>query len=51
VRDGAPERAFRRALWVGVDPLAIAGGLGELVNLLLGHLHPVSGAELLSDQL
>jgi hypothetical protein len=34
-----------------MDPLTIAGGLGELVDLPLGNLHPVGGAESLSDQL
>jgi hypothetical protein len=28
-----------------VDPLVVAGGLGELVDLLLGHLDPVADAQ------
>jgi hypothetical protein len=34
-----------------VDPLVIAGGLGELVYSPLGDRHPLGGAELLSDEL
>ena len=33
--DGAAERAVRRALDVDVDPLVVAGGVGELVDPLL----------------
>jgi len=34
-------------LAVDVDPLVVAGGIGERVDLLLGHLVPAAGAHLL----
>jgi hypothetical protein len=51
VRDGAPERAGCGALEVHVDPLVVAGGVGELVDPLLGDLDPLAGAELLAGRL
>lgn len=38
MRDGAAERAARRALGVHVDPLVVVGRVGEGVNPVL--LHP-----------
>ena len=47
VRDRAAEGALGlRALDVDVDPLVVAGRVGELVDVLLGDLVPVAGAEL-----
>ena len=40
-----------RPLDVDVDPLVVARDLGELVDVLLGDLDPVGGAELRADQL
>ena len=48
MRDGAAERAALGALHVDVDPLVVAGGLGERVDPLLGDLDPVAGADLLA---
>jgi len=49
VRDRAAERAGRSPLRVHVNPLVIAGGVGEQADLLLGHLVPGAGAQALSD--
>src|SRR5690606_41489303 len=35
---------------VGVDPLVIAGRVGEPVDLVLGDVEPLSGAELLAHR-
>ena len=51
VRDGAAERTGRGLLDVDVDPLVVTGRLGELVDPLLGDLHPLAGAELLAGRL
>jgi hypothetical protein len=45
VRDGPAEGAGPGRLDVDVDPLVVAGGVGELVDPLLGHLHPLGAAE------
>ena len=45
VRDRAAERRVLRAVDVDVDPLVVAGHVGERVDVLLGHLVPVGGAE------
>jgi hypothetical protein len=37
VGDGAAERTGRRPLGIDVDPLVVAGGVGEEINLLLSH--------------
>jgi hypothetical protein len=50
VGDGAAERALFGALGVDVDPLVVAGDLGEAVDALLIHGQPVGDAELLSEQ-
>jgi hypothetical protein len=42
VRDGAAERAGRGPLPVDVDPLMVAGGVGEGVDPLLGDLEPAA---------
>ena len=44
-----PNGRLRRALGVDVDPLVVAGGVGEGVDLGLGDLVPVADAELLAD--
>ena len=49
--DGPPERAGLGPLDVDVDPLVVAGGIGEQVDLLLGHLAPLAVAEVLADML
>ena len=52
MRDRPSERAVGlRPLNVDVDPLVIAGYLGELVDELLGHLAPVAGADRLAYEL
>jgi hypothetical protein len=49
VGDRAAEGRFLpRPLDVDVDPLVVAGGVGELVHPLLGDVDPVRGAELLT---
>jgi hypothetical protein len=40
VRDRSAERAGGGAFGVDVDPLVVAGRVGELADLLLGHLVP-----------
>ena len=45
----AAERRLRRALGVDVDPLVVAGGFGEGVDVGLRDLVPVADAELLAD--
>ena len=46
MRDRAAERRLRRALGVDVDPLVVAGDVGERVDLGLRDLVPVGDAEL-----
>ena len=46
MRDRAAERACRRALRVDVDPLVVAGRVGERVDPLLRDLEPLARAEL-----
>ena len=43
--DRAAERAGRRADRVGVDPLVVAGRVGEQVHLVLGDLVPLRRAQ------
>ena len=51
MRDRRAERALGlRALDVDVDPLVVAGQLGEPVDVLLGDLAPVARADGLADQ-
>ena len=50
------DRSAERALLLGslgvdVDPLEVAGCLGELVDPLLGDLDPLAVAEMLADRL
>ena len=50
------DRPTERALLLGsfgvdVDPLEVSGCFGELVDALLGDLHPVAVAEMLTDGL
>src|SRR5262249_24705887 len=47
--DGAAEGTGLGPLDVDVDPLVVAGGVGELVHLVLGDLDPVAVAEVLAD--
>lgn len=49
MRDGGPVRAAARAFGVEVDPLVVAGRLGESVDALLVDREPVAGAEARSD--
>jgi hypothetical protein len=52
VRDRRLERRFRRsARGIHVDPLTIAGGVGELFDACLGDLEPVADGDLLADAL
>ena len=46
--DRPTEGALGRPLGIDVDPLMIAGGLGEGVDALLGDFQPVAVAEVLS---
>ena len=48
--DGAAERPRRRAVDVDVDPLVVAGRLGELVDPVLLDGQPLAGAEILADR-
>ena len=48
VRDGRAERAVLRARGIDVDPLVVAGGVGEQVHPLLGDLHPLAEPEVRS---
>ena len=48
VGDRAAERRLLRAVHVDVDPLVVAGDVGERVDVLLRDLVPVAGAELLA---
>src|SRR3954447_10478021 len=48
VGDRAPERRVLRALDVHVDPLVVAGDVGERVDVLLCDLVPVGGPERLA---
>ena len=47
--DRAAERPGLGPLDVDVDPLVVAGGVGELVDLVLGDLDVVAVAEVLAD--
>ncbi|SPA54535.1 exported protein of unknown function [Cupriavidus taiwanensis] len=49
VRDAGAVGALRGALRVDVQPLVVAGGMGELVDLLLGDAGPGAGAEVVAD--
>ena len=51
VGDRAAERRLARALRVDVDPLVVAGDVGERVDVVLGDLVPVGGAEVLALRL
>ena len=48
--DGVSERTGRRTLGVDVNPLVVAGGFGEEVDLLLGHAQVVGIAEVGADE-
>ena len=48
--DRPAERPGLGPLDVDVDPLVVAGGVGELVDPLLGDLHVVAVAEVLADE-
>ena len=47
--DRSTEWTVRGSLWVDVDPLMIAGGVCEEVDLFLGHCEIVAVAEVLPD--
>ncbi len=49
MRDGGAERALLRLLGIDVNPLVVAGRLGELVDPLLLDLQPVGVPQLLTD--
>ena len=49
VGDGAAEGTGLGPLGIDVDPLVVAGGVGEQVDLLLGDLDVVAVAEVLPD--
>jgi hypothetical protein len=49
MRDGRTKGALLGPLQVDVDPLVIACGLGELIDLLLGDGHPFCGGHILAD--
>ena len=48
--DRPAERAGLGPFDVDVDPLVVAGGLGELVHHGLGDLHVLAVAEVLADE-
>ncbi len=50
MRDRPAERTGLGPLRVDVDPLVVAGRLGEHVHLLLGDLVPVAVADVLADE-
>jgi hypothetical protein len=50
VGDRAPERSLRGPYRVHVDPLVIAGGLGERIDPVLGHLMSGAVSEVLTDE-
>ena len=43
--DRRPERPVLRALGIDVDPLVVAGGVGELIDPVLGDLQPLAVPE------
>ncbi len=45
MRDGRAERTFGSTSRVDMDPLMVAGGVGELVDPVLGDLQPIAGSE------
>jgi hypothetical protein len=47
--DRGAERSGRGALRVDVDPLVVAGGVGERVDPVLVHGEPVAGAQVRTD--
>jgi hypothetical protein len=52
VGDGGAEGRFgRRAHRVDVNPLVVAGCIGEEVDLFLRDLHPLADGDLLADPL
>jgi len=50
VGDGPVEWSVDGALGIGMDPLVVVRGIREQVDLLLGYLDPLSGAQRLTDQ-
>src|ERR1035441_8419361 len=51
VGDGGAERAALRPLGIHVDPLVVAGGVGEQVDLVLVDAMPLAVAQMLPDQI
>lgn len=51
MRDRDAKRFAGGADWIDVDPLAVAGERGELVDTFLPELLPVTRAQLTSDEL
>jgi hypothetical protein len=51
VGDRPAERSGPGPFHVDVDPLVVAGGVGEALHLLLGYLVPLAVAEVISDAL
>ena len=49
MRNGRTEGALLGPLHIDMDPLVIARGLGELVDLLLGDGHPFGRGHILTD--
>ena len=49
VGDRRPVRAGRGTLGIDVDPLVVAGGVGERVHAFLRDLEPIAVAEVLAD--
>jgi hypothetical protein len=41
VRDGRPERPARRLVKIDMDPLVVAGRIGELIDAFLGDQNPI----------
>jgi hypothetical protein len=50
VRDGPAKKSLRRAFWIDVDVLMIAGRVGEEVDSILGDFNPLAHSDFLADQ-
>ena len=51
MRHTGTKRAGLGTFWIDVDPLMIVGGIGKLVDTLLGQFDPFGRAEVLANGL